>query len=291
MALITLNGVPVNVDLNKGIARSDIEIGPGLYAAYDGTAQRERIGFKREWKLSYWVDSQYNAAALRNLLNSVTVPGSSGSDHYQIDNGPQHYAVATAVYYSDKGYNGIALSGAAAVAFAGGKFTNVGSVGLSTNTSIVQFDTNGSLTTTGGIFGCWHVDSGTYHQYVVAVGVSPAVIFVYKDGVAQANTLPTWLAINAGYFQVTGSGTSTDAVSDIWFYPFQPGDPTTWATGLSAQALTGQWPNACYLALAGSLGTANVVCASASTTVVPSALPGAAFSETNERLDFVLRET
>ena len=297
MSLITLNGVPVNVHLAGGISRNELEIGPGLEQAYDGTGNRDTYGYKREWNLTYWVDSQTNVAALRNLLNSVTVPSFSGSDHYQLDGQPMHYRVDTALAYSDKGSQGLNLGGTtpATLTLTGGKWATGGVIGLPAAVSQADFGVGYSLGVTGGIFGCWHNDAGTNHAYLFgwtgSASGAVTIQFIYKDGVAQALSFPSWFSLGATQFAIFGTGVGTDAISDPFFYPFAPGDATTWATGLSTQQLAGQWPNSCYLALAGSLGTANVMCVGPASRVYVGQLPTQnAFSEVNELMDFVLRE-
>jgi hypothetical protein len=297
MSLITLNGVSANVHLTNGVSRSEVEIGPGLEQAYDGTANRDTYGYKREWNLSYWVDTQANVAAFRNLLNSVTAPAFSGSDHFQIDNQPLHWRVDTSLAYSDKGAQSLTLSGStpATLALSGGKWATGGVISLPAAVSQADFGIGYSLGVTGGIFGCWHNDAGTNNAYLFGwtgtASGSVVIKFIYLNGVAQALAFPSWFSLGATQFAIFGTGVATDAISDPFFYPFAPGDATTWATGLSTQQLAGQWPNACYLALAGSLGTANVMCIAPASKVYVGQLPGqGAFSETNELMDFVLRE-
>ena len=297
MSLISLNGIAANVHVTKGISRSELEIGPGLEQAYDGTGNRDTYGYKREWNLSYWVDTQANVAAFRGLLNSVTVPGQSGSDHFQLDNQPLHYRVDTGLAYSDKGAQSLTLSGStpATLTLTGGKWGTGGVIGLPAAVSQADFGIGYSLGVTGGIFGCWHNDAGTNNAYLFGwTGSASGAVtlqFVYKNGIAQALAFPSWFSLGAAQFAIFGTGVGTDAISDPFFYPFAPGDPTTWATGLSTQQLAGQWPNACYLALAGSLGTANVMCAGPASEVYVGQITGqSGYSDSNELMDFILRE-
>jgi hypothetical protein len=283
VALLTLQGVEFLVDVGKPVTRKDPTIGPGYKRRFAGNLGQERRGFKREWTLGASVDTQANMFALRSLLNDTIPSQLASGDHWQLDASPLHWAGGLA--WSDKGQNILTLGGSASLGQTGGKWTGTGNAAMPNNTSTVKF--TGYTPTTGWTAGLWHNDAGTWHPYLF-LGTQAGGFTSYESGASIAN--PSWLSVTYGpnVLKVTGTGTVTDAISDIWIYPFLA--PTRWAAGMQALQAAQAWPAGGTLLMGGDLGSAVVKAKMPGGNTFESQIGSAAFATNNELADFVLRE-
>ena len=289
MAFVTINGLQLLVATGTSTL-SNVSIGTGKKRAFDGTLGQMRRGVKREWSLTTAPDTQNNVYALRQMLNDTIPAQQLSGDHWQLDNQATHWDGTNA--WSDQGASAITLTNSAAFAQTGGKWSTGGKISLSTATSNAAF--TGYSPSTGWIAVFWHMETSTWHAYLVFF--SGSALAVYKDGSYLGSSLPTWMTSSYSPNILNFSGTSGDAtaaVCDVALYPFCPSSATTvatWAAAFYAVQSAQQWPTGGYLVLGGDLGTANVVAVAASSRVFPCALPNDIFRDNNEVLDFVLKE-
>jgi hypothetical protein len=174
VSFLTLNGVTLFADSGKGVDRDDFVVGQGVVRAFDGSVFMSAQGYKRTWKLSFALDLQANTAAWRNWLLGK-------GDHWSFENND---------LYSDKG-TALATGGTASVQGSGAKY---GTYCLSTaNNATITL--NGLLAFQGWTLMLWKQDTngGAYHHYLVIGSQAGGCAAVYKDGVQQAASYPTFI--------------------------------------------------------------------------------------------------
>lgn len=236
MAFLTLNGIELSVLADSG-DRDDLEIGEGLSRAWDGSAQRSVRAYKRQWTLQTVPDVPATSQAFVRLLQ-----------------GRQHHFSFDSDLNSDGGLAPSTSAGATTVG--GGKFGNALQLGPSG--SIEYSGVDGSRQSDGLTVLVQRFESSAWHDYALTWDASETLTNVYRDGVAQALSLPSWISYPPGLHAVSfgNPGGSAQLYDELVFWPFEA--PSTWLAQLATWRATNAWSFGPSLTMAGTLGSVTV---------------------------------
>ena len=265
---LTLNGLTLTPSYNKGMARSDLTIGPGIQRAQSGEASRNLRGYKQQFGSENVLDTQGNSDSFGHFLRGEW-------DHWSFLTG----------LGSDLGVQPYASSGASQTA-TGGPFAP-GIMTLAITTGSIEWInvTANNSTATWSFMGWQYTSSWAHWVVIVSAGVC---IQVLKNGVTQAATLPSWIASDATNLGIVLSNTTGSLVSynDIVILPFAL--PTSWGAQFYAWMNGNAWTTAPQLMTSGDFGNL-LVKGDADTAALMQAGLGGTWNTAAEKLGIQLK--
>ena len=240
MALITLNGIELDALAGSG-DEEELEIGEGVSRAFDGSALRSVRGYKRQWSFTSVLDTPANSRGFRRLLQGRF-------RHWNFD----------ADLFSDGGLGPSASSGASSVA--GGLFGNALQLAATTG-SITYAGIGGVASGDGFTLLIQRKESGAWHDYHLSWDYTGALSGVYKDGVVQATTLPSWITSythSSGTLVLNSTAGSAQLFDEMVALSFEA-PLASWSTQLDVWRNSSAWSASPRLSMSGTLGVATVM--------------------------------
>jgi hypothetical protein len=271
MAFLTINGVTVPI-ASDGASIDVDTVGEGFARAQGGAGRMNFQAYKQHVKLHTTPMTQAEAFAWFVWL-------SGQHDHWGF----------AADLYSDKGYG--PSSSTLATQGTGGR-NGSSKLTLGATTGAIAY-TGSFVTGIGFTLLVGRFESAAWHDYALTWSPVGTLTAVYRDGVAQAVALPTWLTFTYATSSFSLLNTAGTAQDFCELAHINAPAPASWLAQLSAWRASNNQPTTPRLTAAGDIHptTLTVFGKVGSAKNMMGALNGAAFADNLRVLDFELMES
>lgn len=263
MALIAIHGVTLQT------AEASIDpdtVGEGFARAQGGLGRQNFQAFKQHIK-----------------GRTVPLTQAEGFAWYAVLTGQTDHWGFAADLYSDKGYGPTASSGATQAA--GGR-NGSSKLTLAATTGNITY----AVTTTNGVTFCaGRYESGAWADYALTWSAAGALTAVYRNGTAQAVSLPSWIVYTSTSIQLTNTAASAQDFCELAV--INAPAPTAWLSALNTWRASNNQATAPRLTVAGDIHPiALTMFGKVGGTKNMMVVVGGAFADNARVIDFELME-